>query len=99
MGYFPNGSSGDKFREEFCQRCVHENPDDMGCPVWNLHQDAEWLKVPREALDVLIPMRAGGIHADKCAMFIEREDDDRVQSIDERFPDSVHPAYRKRGSS
>ena len=95
MAHFPNGSSGDKFREAFCQRCVHDNPDDIGCPVWNLHQDEDWLKVPRAALDALIPMKPGGIYPDKCLMFIEREDEDRILTVDERFPESVHPAYRK----
>ena len=94
MAYFPNGASGDHYEERYCLRCVHlDGKDGMGCPVWNLHKDAGFLKVPRVVLDALIPMDADRVYPEECAMFVEAPEN--PDSIDARFPESVHPAYRK----
>lgn len=41
MGYFQNGTSGDMFREAYCDRCIHDDPenehDGALCPIWTLH--------------------------------------------------------------
>lgn len=103
MGYFPNGSAGESFRAKFCDRCVHDD-EEAGrlCTVWTLHlgwnydavgTDAN--KVKQEALNMFIPRTKSGGNGD-CTMFVEKPDsDDRIPTIDERFPESVHPAYRK----
>lgn len=34
MGYFPNGTSGMMYEEEYCDRCAHQRG---GCAVWLAH--------------------------------------------------------------
>lgn len=103
MGYFSNGSEGDYYRAKFCDKCVHDD-EQAGrcCTVWTLHlgwnydavgTDAN--RVKAEALNMFIPRTRDGGNGD-CTMFEPKPpDDDRILTIDERFPDSVHPAYRR----
>lgn len=74
MGYFPNGTSGESYYEEWCERCIHEeDPKGHGCPVWflhNLHNYDECNK-PDSYLHVLIPRNEKGWN-DRCTMFVER---------------------------
>jgi hypothetical protein len=41
MAYFSNGSSGDRYMENWCERCRNfkrrEDEDTEGCPIWDLH--------------------------------------------------------------
>jgi len=37
MGYFSNGTEGMMYEEDYCSRCVHQDPDGAGCPVWQAH--------------------------------------------------------------
>ena len=39
MGYFSNGTEGDIYQSEYCDRCVHMN-EEHGCPCWSAHE--EW---------------------------------------------------------
>lgn len=32
MGYFANGTEGDMYEEQYCDRCVHQNAE-VGCPT------------------------------------------------------------------
>lgn len=73
MAYFPNGTAGMAYEEEWCSRCVHQNgPDgESGCPVWGLHliHNYDECNKPDSFLHILIPN--DGLHAGKCRMFHE----------------------------
>lgn len=76
MAYFPNGTSGDIFEEENCDRCVHQNHDIKSpcCPVWELHMHWNYGqnddKEKNFALEMFIPME--GLFPKKCLMFFEK---------------------------
>ena len=80
MGYFPNGTSGDVYQEEYCSRCVNwrDSGDGrgFGCPIIDLHllwnYDAVGVganKTKHEALAHFIPI--DGINNARCLMFQE----------------------------
>jgi len=84
MGYFSNGTEGEIYRDDYCQRCLHwQDLDDgrgEGCPVWNLHLifNRDQLNSEGEPegpihwiLSTLIPEKRG--HNDQCAMFVTVE--------------------------
>ena len=80
MGYFPNGTAGDAYEAEFCNRCAHED-EEKGCPVMMahiLHAYGENGKgsPAEQILEMLIPRKADGFN-DRCAMFVPR---DRLKS-------------------
>lgn len=77
MGYFSNGTEGLVYQEQYCYRCVYWD-DDVGCPIWFLHElhvgEPEW----QPTLDRLIPMvetrhkfKASG----QCSTFFDRGHD------------------------
>ena len=38
MGYFSNGTEGMDYEARYCDRCVHQGPEDgPGCAVWFAH--------------------------------------------------------------
>ena len=67
MAYFPNGTTGDRAQEDYCDRCVHWSEEDS-CPVWDLHQGIP-LMVSLPVLNILWPMRPDGLEYGDCAMF------------------------------
>jgi len=73
MGYFSNGSEGEGYEAEYCDRCIHQKPDDGGCAVWFAHlmhnSDQNSNEQLENALNILIPRR--GICNEQCTMFIE----------------------------
>ncbi len=86
MGYFPNGTAGDMYEAKWCARCVHQKPDDGGCPVLLLHllwnydacngdQDeaSDERKAKHTALGVFIAQKGTGNL--KCTMFHEKPAD------------------------
>lgn len=72
MGYFANGTEGELYEAEYCNRCVHQ---DDPCAVWLLHLAYNYSgiddKSMSHALDMLIPRN--GVHNDECAMFHEKQ--------------------------
>jgi len=75
VGYFSNGTEGKDYEVKFCERCIHQKPDDGGCAVWFAHllynydqQDREQSKL-KSVLDILIPCSAEGVNAG-CMMFV-----------------------------
>lgn len=75
MAYFPNGSSGEYYQSQFCERCRNYRDEDdgrgFGCPIWDAHmihnyERADNLAV-KSILDILIPM--DGIEVKQCSMF------------------------------
>ena len=65
MGYFPNGSSGEGFQEQFCDKCQHGI--DGNCAVWRAHLVHNYNECnnPPSILHMLIPRGE-----DTCNMFI-----------------------------
>lgn len=79
MGYFANGSEGEGFQENFCDRCIHDNEKKgLYCPIWNLHLRDNYKECNNEQsyLHSLI-RRDGAIN--RCAMFIDRGKLSRMQ--------------------
>lgn len=86
MAYFPNGSAGAAFEEEFCSRCIHSDyregkdlgdHDNPACPVWMGHllfayQLCNETEHPGKILlDMLIPEPEVG--RPRCSMFFPRD--------------------------
>lgn len=75
MGYFANGTEGDMFEAQNCNKCVHED-DEKGCPVMLAHllYSYELCNAKdhpgKHMLDMLIPRK--GAWNERCAMFHER---------------------------
>jgi hypothetical protein len=73
MGYFPNGATADRYREQWCENCVHwpgdDSPDE--CPVWLLH--FEYSRIGFQGLSLLarfIPYH--DTQNGQCTMFVQR---------------------------
>lgn len=103
MAYFPNGASGDRYMEQWCDRCVNWKPDDCGegCIVWDLHmifdydqcKDTPEGKLWKTVLEHFIPTKKPEmLYPDKCRMFLEKPDADCVGQ--EKF-DFARAAKRK----
>jgi hypothetical protein len=75
MAYFPNGTSGMLYEEQYCANCVHFRD---GCAVMDVHNfynydqfgEDDRSKAIKTILDLLIPETADG--TDKCNMFAAR---------------------------
>ncbi len=69
MGYFPNGTSGQMYEEQYCNRCV--NCD--GCWIWMIHlsRNYEDSGKPDSILHVLIPRTEDKLGNEQCVMFKE----------------------------
>ena len=69
MGYFSNGTEGDFYQEEYCEKCEHGNGE---CPVWLLHLTYSYklCNTPDSFLDELIPRSREGCYNEKCKMFV-----------------------------
>jgi hypothetical protein len=97
MAYFPNGTAGMIYDEQYCWNCVHWPIDDdaPGCPIWNLHHlynydqcdDDARGKAIKSFLETLIPTSDDGLGADQCSMFIARENVDADQAEQRRLAD------------
>jgi len=73
MGYFSNGTEGDMYEAEYCQRCIHyEDPNGDGCMVWLAHlvHNYDECNKPDSILHLLIPRSKDGPGNDRCKMFI-----------------------------
>ncbi len=85
MGYFSNGSEGDRYQVEYCDRCINWRETEegisqnWGCPVidlhmeWNYEQNRDTAagKTKRQALQHFIPIKEDTF-CDKCKMFFEK---------------------------
>lgn len=77
MAYFPNGTAGACYEEEYCQHCVHSGPDGVSCNVMLIHNlfnydqcdDSPRGKAIEAILDLLIPRTKDDLGAEKCEMF------------------------------
>lgn len=75
MGYFSNGTEGEQYESDFCQRCVHRgNDEDGGCIVWLAHilysyEECNSTSNAKHMLDLLIPRTKDGLGNEQCRMF------------------------------
>ena len=74
MGYFSNGTEGEMYEAEYCDRCVHQKVDDGGCAVMMLHliHNYDECNKPNSFLHVLIPREKDGVRNEQCKMFHEK---------------------------
>ena len=88
MAYFPNGTSGMIYQDQYCENCRNwrDMKDDRGpgCPIWDLHlmmnrnqcKDTELGKLWKKALDHFIPMDKDDVYPKECRMFLPIENPD-----------------------
>jgi len=80
MGYFPNGTSGMCYEEEFCAKCLHSGADGVSCNVMLIHnlynyqqcKETPEGKAVEAILDLLIPRTKDGLWNEKCSMFARK---------------------------
>lgn len=80
MAYFPNGTSGMCYEEQYCANCIHGDPDGPFCPIWSLHLlynyeqcgKGKTAKTVREFLGTLIPLTPDKLGAEQCSMFVAK---------------------------
>ena len=72
MAYFPNGTAGECYCEEYCYKCRFYD-DEEGCPIFNIHlaYNYEDDKRIKDILNTLIPMNNNGLYPAQCPFFIE----------------------------
>ena len=74
MGYFSNGTEGEIYEAEYCEKCIHYGDEEQGCPIWGAHLCYNYSDEDTDArniLDMLIPQKEIG--NGQCEMFIEKE--------------------------
>jgi hypothetical protein len=105
MAYFPNGTSGMMYEEQFCWNCVHWS-DEGGCPVMDAHNlynydqigDDKAAKSLKTILDLLIPETKDGLGAEQCSMFRASADPDADRAEQRRLaeqPERYERAMRE----
>lgn len=72
MGYFSNGTEAMAYEAQYCDLCVHQQPEGDGCAVWHAHLRDNYQACNDKAsiLHLLIPRGADGGNA-QCRMFHE----------------------------
>jgi hypothetical protein len=93
MAYFPNGSAGMDYADQYCANCVHENPDDPYCPIWELHVlnnyeqcgKGKTAQAWKTVLSTLIPETADGLGAEQCSMFLAKADPEAEEAEQRRL--------------
>lgn len=73
MGYFANGTAGMEYESQYCDKCVHQKPDDGGCAVFMVHlmHNHEECNKPESILHKLIPRTDDGLGNEQCRMYHE----------------------------
>jgi hypothetical protein len=69
MGTFSNGTEGEIYREQYCDRCIHGND----CAVWLAHEIHNYDECNNKdsILHMLIPLSNDGLGNEQCSMFHE----------------------------
>ena len=77
MGYFPNGTAGMAYEEEYCFRCIHDN-EEKGCAVMLAHNlyNYDHCNEPKSILHLLIPISEDGLGNEQCEMFYPKGETD-----------------------
>jgi hypothetical protein len=79
MAYFPNGTSGGMYREQYCDRCKWDK--DQNCPIWAAHLMHNYEECNKEdsILHMLIPRSKDRLDNEEC-FFFEAETADMFAS-------------------
>jgi hypothetical protein len=79
MGYFSNGTQGEAYEAQWCDRCYHRYDEDNPCVVWLAHLMKNYEESDKEdsILHMLIPRSEDGLGNEKCKMFVPRMVDRR----------------------
>ena len=76
MGYFPNGTAGMAYEDQYCVRCIHRDGPDgkSGCAVWLAHLLHNYKECNNKdsILDILIPRTQENLWNAQCRMFVEK---------------------------
>lgn len=82
MAYFPNGTAGMCYVEQYCCKCIHwpQKDEDPGCAVDLIHnlynydqcKDTPEGKAIEAILDMLIPRTKDDLGNERCSMFHHR---------------------------
>lgn len=75
MGYFSNGTEGELYQSQYCDRCLYDNPaKGIYCPIWNLHMLDNYKECnkPESYLHALIPRSKTDHDNERCRMFVDR---------------------------
>jgi hypothetical protein len=89
MAYFPNGTSGMCYEEQYCSNCIHEGGEDgPGCPIMLLHllynydqfKRGKTGETVKAMLSTLIPETKDGLGAEQCSMFAPTADAEAEQA-------------------
>jgi hypothetical protein len=108
MAYFPNGTSGMCYEEQYCANCVHGDPDGPYCPIWSLHLlynydqcgKGKTAKALKTVLETLIPETKDGLGAEQCSMFLAKADAEAEEAEQRRLaeqPAKYAAAMRETG--
>jgi hypothetical protein len=81
MGYFPNGTSGTIYQEEYCDRCVHMLPE-RGCPCDTAHMLWNYDECNKKdsILHKMIPINKKGFN-EQCIFFQQNELEEPVEYV------------------
>jgi hypothetical protein len=85
LGYFSNATEIDLYREQWCDRCIHDAKHD--CPIWEAHLiyvDRDKLDIVT-ILDMLIPPSKDGLRNEKCRLFIPDTELARARRADTQY--------------
>src|SRR5687767_2121181 len=94
MAYFPNGTAGMLYEEQYCANCIHGRD---GCAVMDAHNfynydqfdKDERGKSIRMILSLLIPETKDGLGAEQCALFAARADPEAEDAEQRRLAQQV----------
>jgi hypothetical protein len=81
MGYFSNGTEGDKYEERYCNNCAREilihKGEEHGCPIWFMHMmyNYEECNNKDSMLHKMIPIESNKHRSfcGKCNFFLEKQ--------------------------
>ena len=90
MGYFPNGTSGMMYEDEYCDKCVHMLLE-FGCPCMDAHTlwNYDECNNGNSILHKMIPRNKNGFN-ERCIFFRS----DTSQEAEIKIDDSVYVAKK-----
>lgn len=95
MAYFPNGTAGMIYEEQFCANCIHDANPETGCSILLIHNLYNYDQADKDArgaaiksiMEMLIPTGKSGLGAEQCTMFAPRADPEAEAAERRRLAD------------
>lgn len=93
MAYFPNGTAGAIYEEEYCCNCVHFGPEGVSCNILLIHnlynydqcKEDKTGEAIKAILGLLIPETKDGLGAEQCSMFLAKVDAEAEEAEQRRL--------------